>query len=263
MPFDDSKYSIDEETRRLPSTPNYFINLQDFEKNFEVEANETILSPWLISKIGILQSRLDDIEYSNDTRRKFNKLSQSQLFNLANEIFGFNGWSTSIEECIVMEKPTRVEKVLVEERVEENNNEKDTTINNVTSNENNETSRNEHGGSNAGKEINDTNDDTNDKINENNDNNGEITELKKVEKIKTYYSAESICIINLHLKDGSVRKGYGNGQAHNLPQKSMGFAKCKKEAITNAIKNSILGLRDLYFEYEVGQLNTEELGIEI
>ncbi|KAI5965549.1 RAD59 [Candida pseudojiufengensis] len=247
MTLYDSKYT-ENEGETVPSTPSFFVNLENFESSLEFESNHLNLSPWLIGKIGVLQKRIDDIQHSNHSRRfSDDRLSQSQLFNLTNEIFGFNGWSTSIEESIVIEKPTKIEKVWGDK--EENDN--DITLN---ASEVNPDEKIHESGVNHAIEV------ERDESNEAGGNEEKSNGTGNIEVIKHSYSAESICIIKLYLKDGTVRKGFGKGQAINLPNRNSCFAKCKKEAVTNAIKNAILSLRDLYFEYETAQLNVEDLG---
>lgn len=95
MEFDlDLKYEVDSETASLPSTVEFFPDMAQFELDFEEEVDEPDITEWALKKIGTLQSRIEDIP-----KNKFNIYSANQIFNLANEVFGYNGWSTEILEC--------------------------------------------------------------------------------------------------------------------------------------------------------------------
>lgn len=95
MGFDfDLKYEVDQETASLPSTVELFPDMAQFELEDEEVEEEPIITDWALKKIGTLQSRIEEIP-----KNKFNIYSANQIFNLANEIFGYNGWSTEIIEC--------------------------------------------------------------------------------------------------------------------------------------------------------------------
>ncbi|KAI5959329.1 RAD59 [Candida theae] len=229
MPFEDSKYDIDEETRNLPSTVCYFPTLADLDTHSSDDAiedsNESVLK-----KISLLQIKLEQLQYSRDSKNmgglnwSFNKFSGHILYELANEVFGFNGWSTSIEECVmsdvnvVNDEGVPATGHLSNEAAPISSNVSATTLSSTPTAPNSE-------------------------------------------ETKQRYSAKCICVVRLTLSDGTCTDGVGEGSASNIPHKYMCYSKCKKEAVTDGMKNAIIGLRDLYFRYE-SKKASEELGID-
>lgn len=118
MAYYDSKYDVDEETAKLPSTVEFFPSMIDFE--FEEDQCEPTIIPaeiksdWARRKLGTLQSELDKKQYAREANHfgsKYNnkKFSKTILYGLANKVFGFDGWSTSLESCFVEELPVEEE----------------------------------------------------------------------------------------------------------------------------------------------------------
>ena len=228
MPFDNSKYDIDEETRNLPSTVSYFPRIGDLEDQVTEESGEDYRDSAL-KKISSLQIKLEQLQYSRDSKNigglnwNFNNFADHTLYALANEVFGFNGWSTLIEECAILE-------MNVAKHQGTGDSKNGGTVGNTsnTSVSTSETSRVE---SDASSEDN-----------------------------GTRYTAKCICVIRLTLQDGTWTRGIGEGTATNVPHKYVCYSKCKKEAITDGMKNAIISLRDLYFRYELKKIS-EEFGI--
>jgi len=65
------------------------------------------------------------------------------------------------------------------------------------------------------------------------------------------YSVKYNVVARIILKDGTYNDELGTGEATNMPHKHMCYSKSKKQAITDGLKNSILGLRDLLLENEL------------
>ncbi|KAL6451781.1 RAD59 DNA repair protein RAD59 [Candida maltosa Xu316] len=192
MVWFDSKYEVDNETASLPSTLSFFPNLEDFEDELNNEGfDEPLLSDWALKKLGTLQSKLEKLQHSRDVKHFASKnnltnFSRNILYKLANEVFGYNGWSTSITNCVINELPMEEE----------------------------------------GR-----------------------------------YSTFCMVDIRLILKDGTRKDATGIGESTNMPHKYMCYQIAKKKAVTDAMKSAIIGLRDLYFEYEHQQL-TKDLGLK-
>ena len=217
MPFEDSKYDIDEETRNLPSTVSYFPTLDNLDDDATEDTMEDC-DEEVLKKISLLQIKLEQLQYSRDSKNvgginwSFNKFSGHTLYELANEVFGFNGWSTSIEDCVILDM-----------NVVEDDGTGEQTASGGT----------ENGCNTSTSETSSSNDS------------------------KVRYSAKCICVIRLTLQDGTWSEGIGEGSATNIPHKYMCYSKCKKEAVTDGMKNAIVGLRDLYFRYELKKISNE------
>lgn len=85
-----------------------FPDLSMFEVESEDEELATeALTPWALSKIGTFQYRLEElIRYRELKRGKSVFVSQiptSVILRLANDVFGFNGWSSNLLECTTVE----------------------------------------------------------------------------------------------------------------------------------------------------------------
>lgn len=100
----DSKYEVDAETALLPSTVEFFPDISQFEEE-RIEIEEKYYIPeWSLKKIGTLQSRLEILKTNKNSKTRFGQNSSfydfpsSVLLNLANDVFGFDGWSTEILE---------------------------------------------------------------------------------------------------------------------------------------------------------------------
>ncbi|CAK9441232.1 uncharacterized protein LODBEIA_P51010 [Lodderomyces beijingensis] len=196
------------------TTTVFFPDLNQFEYELSQRGEDDYaVNDWALSKIGTLQAKLEQMQHLKDTKKYsgasggFLKFPRSAIYNLANEVFGFNGWSTEILECTTSEirndVPTRV------------------------------------------------------LANPRNDISGTAEDANSNSTDKARFVAYCTCRILLTLLDGTSKEGLGFGTATNLPHKYMCYAKCKKEAVTDAIKNAILGLRDLYFVHESNQLLQE------
>lgn len=198
MQFEDSKYDIDEETRNLPSTVNYFPTISDLEDQVTEESGED-LDDSVLRKISLLQIKLEQLQYSKDSNSfgrlnwNFNKFARHTLYELANEVFGFNGWSTSIEECIVLEMNGTSDQREISSGT-------DGSAGN-TSTENMPTSTSASAVNTPG------------------------------ENSSTRYSAKCICVIRLTLNDGTWKEGIGEGSATNLPDKYMCYPSARKRPL--------------------------------
>lgn len=179
----DDAYS-DETTNS--STVVFFPDMSEFEDKAQREeednSNEGIISDWALKKIGTLQARLEAMQSAKDSKRFtgshfYLKFASNVIFNLANEVFGYNGWSSEI-----------ISSHLVHEHLDEETNE---------------------------------------------------------------YSVKYNVVARIILKDGTYNDELGTGEATNMPHKHMCYNKSKKQAITDGLKNSILGLRDLLLENEL------------
>lgn len=88
------------------TTTVLFPDLSFFESDVVDQPEEKIeaLSLWALAKIGTFQSRLEAILRSRELRSGgrvyMNSISTSVILRLANEVFGFNGWSSEILECV-------------------------------------------------------------------------------------------------------------------------------------------------------------------
>ncbi|ODV79036.1 dsRNA-binding domain-like protein [Suhomyces tanzawaensis NRRL Y-17324] len=185
MPFDfDSKYEVSEEVANLPSTVEFFPDLSQFEEQEKQEEEPDFIPEWSLRKIATLQSKLEAIQNHRANSKGFfgsrdliSNFGSSLIFGLANEVFGFNGWSTELVEYTK----------LLEEADEEN----------------------------------------------------------------SRYSAKFSAIIRVVLKDGAHSEDFGIGEAINMPHRYMCYSKCKKQAITEATKNAVIGLSYRVVDYEM------------
>lgn len=183
---------LDDLKRDGPTTVEYFPDMAQFHDLAEPQETEDFLSTqWALVKIGTFQSRLEAIQSSRDRRRfrtsgsSMSSISSLVIYELANQVFGFNGWSHEIIDC----------ELLQEENSKENETEK--------------------------------------------------------------YSATFSALVRLVLKDGTANEAHGLGSSCNLPFKYMSYNKAKKQAVTEATKNAILGLRDILLDLELKQLEAE------
>lgn len=176
-----------------PSTVEFFPDMAQFEQQEDKEHQSMLkdaVSEWALKKIGTLQSRLEVIQNAKESKlyRGSNyqqRLSSHIIFSLANEVFGYNGWSSEI-----------VHIHLVDETIDEENEQ---------------------------------------------------------------YSARFDAIVRVILKDGTYNDELGTGEAMKLPHKHMCYNKSKKHAITDGLKNAILGLRDLLMEHELKNFGAHKI----
>ncbi|CAI5759258.1 unnamed protein product [Candida verbasci] len=169
-------------SENIESTAQYFPDIYEFEEFNDFSDEPPALSEWGLKKIAQLQIKLEQLQSIKDSKSYFgakynmHNFSRNELYGLANEVFGFNGWSTKISNY---------------------------NINDVPSDD------------------------------------------------ESRFSAICQVTVELFLKDGTFKDGSGVGEALNLPFKYQCYEKAKKEAVTDAIKNAILGLREVYYEYEL------------
>lgn len=171
-----------------PTTSVFFPDMSEFEEQEKIETDEENIneqiSEWALKKIGTLQVRLEAMQNAKDAKKfpgshNYRGFSSHVLFNLANETFGYDGWSSAI-----------LSSSLVHEDLDEENHE---------------------------------------------------------------YSVKFQVVVRIILKDGTYNDEVGIGEAAKLPHKNMCYNKGKKQAITDGLKNAILGLRNLLFEHELKQ----------
>lgn len=171
----------DQPSSELTSTV-LFPDLSIFEdENDSSEDDERVtLSQWALVKIGTFQSRLEMVLRNREQRgqKKFllSSVATAELLRLANEVFGFNGWSSQIISC---------------EQEEE-----------------------------------------------------------KFDQEKSVYSMKHVATVRLILQDGVFIDAQGTGESTNIAQKHICLSNCKKMAITNGIRNGLLGLKDMLFTHE-------------
>ncbi|SGZ53466.1 CIC11C00000002643 [Sungouiella intermedia] len=98
---------MEEENHVISSVLFPDISVFEVESDEEEEVAET-LSPWALSKIGTFQYRLEElIRYREQRRGKsvsMSQISTSVILRLANDVFGFNGWSSNLLECLTVEQ---------------------------------------------------------------------------------------------------------------------------------------------------------------
>lgn len=102
--FVDSKYDVDNETAQLASTVELFPDMAQFatEPINPSPSPNPMFSNWSLLRIGTLRSRLEAMQHRNDTKgfrhnsNILDSLSSGQVYGLANEVFGYDGWSTTI-----------------------------------------------------------------------------------------------------------------------------------------------------------------------
>lgn len=86
-----------------------FPDLSQFLDHEEVAAETfTPVSKWAMAKIGTFQARLEALNRDRDqrvrNRRHKPRLQMVKIIQAANLSFGFNGWSSQIVSCQVVEK---------------------------------------------------------------------------------------------------------------------------------------------------------------
>ncbi|KAK6459308.1 Rad52/22 family double-strand break repair protein-domain-containing protein [Scheffersomyces xylosifermentans] len=188
----DSKYK-DEDTSIVPSTVQFFPDISEFEDSLESSSSqiEPVATEWALQRIGTLQARLEYLQSSKDARRIIGKQSNftafpaSVILETANQVFGYDGWSSEIVECL-----------LLQDRVD-----------------------------------------------------GEGEEKR--------FSVRYSSIVRVTLNDNTVREGHGLGEATNMPHKHLCYSKAKKQAVTEGMKNAILGLREILMDFELRNLQQE------
>ncbi|EGW35681.1 uncharacterized protein SPAPADRAFT_48649 [Spathaspora passalidarum NRRL Y-27907] len=186
----DLKYELSptdaKELANVPSTLQLFPDVCEFEEGGDVEgyadSNNDYVDDWTLQRIGTLQYRLELLE----TRQYFgrsglNSVAAHMIYGLANDVFGFNGWSTTILDCVFADFNEEPEK----------------------------------------------------------------------------FSAKCTVKLRITLRSGATMEHYGTGEAVNLPHKYMCYSKCKKQAVTAATRNAILGLKELFYRYEKRELEEE------
>jgi DNA repair protein RAD59 len=107
--FFDSKYNPDPLLYQQPTTATFFPDMAQFEEVAAAPPPPPPAPPlptaWELRRIGTLQTRLAALQRTRESRaHPHSALSAHEVFGLANEVFGFNGWSTRVvdarmEEC--------------------------------------------------------------------------------------------------------------------------------------------------------------------
>lgn len=200
MPFTfDSKYEencVAEDNLSIEFFPDLAQFLED-EAGDEANTGNGIKSEWAMIKIGTLQSRLDSLQSQRFSSRFPYKISTFTIISLANEVFGYDGWSSQIMDF------------------------------EMTADKENMSAENIVTGAAA----------------------GEIASTDR-------YTASGTARIRVFLADGTCTEATGISTANNLP-KGICYGNCRKQAITDASKNAILGFRDMLLDYEV-KVKTEQ-----
>lgn len=170
---------------RNVSTLELFPDMRQFlspEDEEEVEKDMELPS-WAVVKLGTLQAKLEIMQNSRDVKNTYGTLEHSwnkflsyAIINLANEIFGYCGWSSSI-----------VDWYLIEENMDEQN---------------------------------------------------------------SQFSVKYGARVRVELLDNIYSENDGVGVATKLPFKYMCISKAKKQAVTEATKNAIIGLREVLMNNE-------------
>lgn len=170
------------------ATTTFFPDMAQFEEEVLPESHTAPpqLPQWACERIGTLQARLEALQHDRDSRRfggrnfSLTGFLSGQLVQLANEVFGFNGWSTAV---------LQVEPL-----------------------------------------------------------NSEVGENEKS------FSASYSAVVRLTLRDGTFYDAGGVGTATNLPHRYMCVSKAKKQAVTEGIKNAIVGLKEVFLLHEMERL---------
>lgn len=111
--FFDSKYNVDPTVESLPSSVTFFPDMKEFEglnSHDQIDTDLQMPTDWELKKIGAFQSRIESIQrniesaYSKRGNLSLSKISAHQVFGLANEVFGFNGWSSQVSEFQIIEE---------------------------------------------------------------------------------------------------------------------------------------------------------------
>lgn len=156
------------------------LSIFEDENDASVDDENMLLTQWAMAKIGTFQSRLEEALRTREQRgqKKFvlHGVSTAELLRLANEAFGFNGWSSQILSC----EPE-------EESFDDEN---------------------------------------------------------------SVYSMKQVATVRVILQDGVYLDARGIGESSNMPQKHSCLCNSKKMAITNGLRNGLLGLKDLLFSHE-------------
>lgn len=85
-----------------------FPDISMFDSDSEIDdvPKTQPLSPWALSKIGTFQYRLEDLVRTRELRHQKSpamlRIPTSAILQLANDVFGFNGWSSAILGCTVV-----------------------------------------------------------------------------------------------------------------------------------------------------------------
>lgn len=164
------------------STTVLFPDLSLFdESGDEVETTEPLqLSQWAMAKIGTFQSRLETTIRAREQRWQkktfLTNISTAEILRLANEAFGFNGWSSQILSC--------------------------------------------------------------------------APELETFDQENSLYSMKQRAKVRVTLQDGVYIEAEGVGEVLNMLQKHICLSNCKKMAITNGLRNAILGFKEMLIYQE-------------
>lgn len=97
------------ETISFPGLDELF--LDDDSAVFDTPKQEGIKTAWAAVKLGTLQARLD-LLHPRGSGVKF-QLSNNKVMNVANEIFGFEGWSTRLLNVTIDEVKVENERYTI------------------------------------------------------------------------------------------------------------------------------------------------------
>lgn len=163
---------------------NSGLDLGDFK--IEEDWYDRPASEWSVKRIGQLQAKIEQYTYRIYHSSRYGKHNLSRLIpgyvftNFANECFGYDGWSTEVEEISTLEH----------------------------------------------------------------------IENAECEGKKGSHTVLAEARLKLTLKDATYTSSGGFGKA-TMPAKGDAFAKAKKEAINDALKNCLLGFEKIIIDHEV------------
>lgn len=97
------KYHVDDETLALELTVEWFPDMAQFVSS-EPECHQPsqLVSEWSLQRIGTLRSRLEAMLHRihatgfRHHRSNWDSLSSYRVYQLANQVFGYDGWSTLV-----------------------------------------------------------------------------------------------------------------------------------------------------------------------
>lgn len=172
-------------------------------------------SDWSVSKIGLLQSKIEHFTYRIYHRNRFGKHNLAKVIpayilkQFANESFGFNGWKMEIltveaTECIKV--PVAQSSLHLNEMMD--------------------------------KHLDDPTDHYM---------NSELSTTLKDQDFNYMVIAEAE--VKITLKDGTNTKRSGVGKA-TMPSKGDCFSRAKKEAVNDALKKCLLGFEQIILDYD-------------
>ncbi|CCD24755.1 Rad59p NDAI_0D04410 [Naumovozyma dairenensis CBS 421] len=199
------------------------LELQDFQ--LEEDWNGRPASEWSVTRIGILQSKIEKYTYKIYHSNRFGKhnlsklIARHKLVEFANETFGFDGWHMDVIDIDARELLNSSAKVNLTKTI-------GTNTNNNENSEDNDRKPKKIG----------IKDDEESKDNDNGDHNIKHTVLAEAQ-------------VRITLKDGTNTQMGGIGKA-TMPFKGDSFSKAKKEAVNDALKKALLSFEKIILDYE-------------